>query len=424
MRIFNKLGNPALLACLVMTAVGIPGVVERIAFGQPPTPQPIPWGLWIAVYTFFSGIAAGSFVVAALAYVFDYRRFRPLVPYALLVSLVALISAVIFVMADLGHPERSLHIFLRPNLRSVMAWVINLYNVFGLVLVTMLAMVLRPAWAKRAADGGGRIAKLLAFGYVHGARPTYADSLSLKVVATLGLVCALGLGGGVGALFSALGSRAFWHSGLFPITFMISALLSGLSFVLGGASLMARGGHAFKGTLLILGRLIGYLLMVELIILPAETLIIVSGGIPSHLSVLHAIGAGPYPWVFWVLQVGIGMFGALLLLFLPKRASLAATSVASLCVLIGVFAFRLNFVIPQLAMGDFAITDGHAMYMPDLVEWSLVIFGFGLAGTMLAIGSKLLPLFSSTTPLDFELAAWTTEARQWSDLLRHQEEWR
>jgi molybdopterin-containing oxidoreductase family membrane subunit len=422
MRIFKK-PNPVLVACLVMTAMGIPGVLERIAFGQPATPQPIPWGLWIAAYTFFSGISAGSYTVAALAYAFDYRRFRPLVPFALLVSTVALITAVVFVLADLGHPERSFHIAMRPNVRSMMAWVIIMYNVFGIALISMLVAVLRPEWAKRAAETGGRIPKLLSLGYVHGSTEPYADSLLLKVMSIVGLACALGLGGGVGALFSVLGGRAFWHSGLFPITFMVSALLSGLSFVLGGASLMGRGGNAFKGTLLILGRLIGYLLAVELVILPAETLIVISGAIPSHINVLKAIGAGPYPWVFWGLQVGVGMFAALLLIFLPKRASLAAVSVASMCVLVGVFAFRLNFVIPQLAMGDFAVSDGHALYMPDLVEWSLVVFGFGLAGTLLFIGSKVLPVFSGNTPIDFELAArWV--ARPWSGLLRHQQEWR
>lgn len=422
MRTAFKTPSPVLLGCLVMMAVGVPGVLDRIANGQPASPQLIPWGLWIAVYTFFSGIAAGAYVVAALAYVFDYRRFRPLVPFALLVSLVSLVSAIVFVLADLGHPERAFHILLRSNTRSMMAWVIGLYNVFGIVLVTMLGVLLRPAFAQRAAEGGGRLSKLLAFGYVHGAPPP-DDSFGLKLLGMVGLACALGLGGGVGALFSVLGSRAFWHSGLFPITFLISALLSGLAFVLGGASLLGRGGNAFKGTLLILGRLIGYLLVVEMIILPAETLIVINGGIPSHISVLKAIGAGPYPWVFWILQVGIGMLSALLLVFLPKRTSLAAVSVASLCVLVGVFAFRLNFVIPQLAIGDFAISDGQGTYLPDLVEWSLVAFGAGLAGTMLFIGSKLLPVFSGNTPLDFELATrWV--ARPWSGLLRHQEEWR
>lgn len=418
-----KLPIVVFMGCLVATVMGLPGVVERAFAGMPEAPQQIPWGLWIAAYTFFSGISAGAFAVVALAHVFDYRRFRPLVPFALLAALVALIGAIAFVLADLGHPERSFHIFLEPNFGSVMAWVITLYNAYALVLVVMLWAVLRPHWARQAKATGKLLPRILAGGYRAPEGPPHRDSLSLKILAIVGLVCALGLGGGVGALFSVLGGRALWHSGLFPITFILSALLSGLSFVLGGATLLGRGGDAFKGTLLILGRLIGYLLIVELVILPAEALVIVNGAIPSHLSVLEAIGAGPFPWVFWGMQVGVGMLAALLLFFLPRRPSLAAYSVASLFVLVGVFAFRLNFVIPQLAMGDLAVTEGWGNYMPHLEEWPLVVFGVGLSGLLLLVGRRLLPVFSSNAPMDFELAA-RAAWRPWTGLLRHQQEWR
>ncbi len=418
-----KLPNPILVGCITLLLIGLPGVLSRVANGQPPTPQAIPWGLWICAYTFFSGISAGSFAVAALAYVFDYRRFRPLVPFALLVSLVALITAVVFVLADLGHPERAFHIALRPNQRSVMAWVIGLYNVFGIAVVSMLVMVLRPQWAKRADETGNRLYRLLALGYRGVPGQELGDSVVLKLIGILGLTSALGLGGGVGALFSALGSRALWHSGLFPVTFIISAMLSGLSAVLAGASLTGNGGHAFKGTLLILGRLIGYLLAIEMVIMPAEGLIVASGAIPSHLTVLKAIAAGPYPWVFWGVQIGLGTVAAMLLLFLPKRATLAATSVAALLVLAGVFAFRLNFVIPQLAMGDFAMSDGLAFYVPDVEEWQLVVFGCGFAGLLVLVGRYVLPVFSTSAPLDFELAA-RGDTRRWAGLLQHQEQWR
>lgn len=420
--------RPLLIGSLVVvTLAGIPGVLERVVFGHnaTQTPQPVPWGLWVVAYTFFSGISAGAFTVPALRHVFGFRRFRPLVPFSLVVALVSLTAAMVFVLADLGHPERSFHVFLQPNVSSVMAWVIGLYTVYGGVLVLMLGYSLRPGFAVQAVKPktgklSARISRFLAFGWKPTEKQRSRDALLLKLMALVGLACSMGLGGGVGALFSGLGSRSLWHSGLFPVTFMISALLSGLSFVLGGAALMGAGGKAFKGTLLILGRLVGYLLVVELIILPAEAVIVVSGAIPSHLSVISAIAAGPYPWVFWGVQLGIGTIAAMLLIMLPKRPSLAATSVAAMFVLMGVFAFRLNFVIPELAMGDFALVGAHTrLYVPSVIEWNLVVFGLGLSGLLIVAAQRLLPLFTEETPIDFELAARDVPST-WTNILHPQ----
>ncbi len=404
----TKAQKTILWASLVMLAASMPGMVERVLEGHAATqtPQSVPWGLWVAAYTFFSGISAGAFTVVALPYVFGYRRFRPLAPFALLVALVALVAALLYVMADLGRPERSWHIMMMPNFSSTMAWVITLYTVYGGALVGLVLFALRPGWHKKANESGSRIARLMALGFDGSEKSVRRNDLALKVLGAAGMVFALGLAGGVGGLFSVLGGRGLWHSGLFPITFTVSALLSGISFVVGGASLMGTGGQAFKQTLILLGRVVGFLLVGEILILVAEALVILNGGIPSHMNTVRAIAAGPYPWVFWGGQVGIGIVAALLLLFLPKRASLAATSVAALFVLIGVCAFRLNFVIPELATGEFAMSESHTqVYVPKAVEWQLVVFGMGLVGLMLVAGRKYLPIFGTDGAQEFEEAA-------------------
>ncbi len=409
----KRLPSTIFWASLVMLAASLPGLVERVLAGHvaTQTPQAVPWGLWVAAYTFFSGISAGAFTVVALPYVFGYRRFRPLAPFALMAALVSLAAALLYVMADLGRPERSWHIMLTPNFKSTMAWVIALYMVYGATLVGLILVVLRPGWHKRAGETGSRVARWLSFGYDGSEKSERRNDRVMSIAAALGLVFSLGLAGGVGALFSALGGHGLWNSGLFPITFTVSALLSGISFVLGGASLMGTGGQAFKQTLVLLGRMIGYLLIGEIFILTAEGLIIINGGIPSHLNIVRAIAAGPYPWVFWGLQIGLGIVAALLLLFLPRRPSLAATSVAALFVLIGVCAFRLNFVIPELAMGEFAMSEGHAsVYVPKAVEWELVVFGVGLVGLMLVAGRKYLPVFDADTAHEFDRAARAQQA--------------
>ncbi len=394
---------------LLMFVVGIPGLIDRVLHEHVNTAGNdfVPWGLWVAVYIFFSGISAGAFPIATLSFVFGKKRYRPLAATALLVSLMALAAAMIFVLIDLGRPERALHVFLGANPASVMTYEIICYTLFGPIVLAMLYMVLRPQWAKQAKKAEGlkaKLLRLLALGYELSEEQEQKDERILKVLGIIGLVVALALGALVGSLFAVLGARPVWHSGVFPITFLVSAFISGSALVLAVASLMGHGGLAYRKTLLSLARAIGIMLIVSLIILPCEALVVFKGGVPAHTAILKAIATGPYAWVFWVLHLGLGTLAAIAMLMLPKRPNLSVASVASLYVLIGVFAFRLNFVIPQLAQpGDY--------YVPNLVEWNSTIFITGLVGLMFLAAYRLLPIFAASTPIEFELAARRAEKK-------------
>ncbi len=395
---------------LLVTGAGMSGVYERFVHEHANTAgtQPVPWGLWIAAYTFFSGISAGAFPVAAMPFLFGNRRFRPLVPTALLVALVGLVTAMIFVLVDLGRPEKAWHALRAPNFDSVMTWVIWLYSGYGALLAAMLWFVLRPDWAQKAKETGSRIARLLAFGWEASSRQEKRDRHVLVGMSVVGLAMAMSLAGGVGSLFAVLGGRSFWHSSLFPVAFLVSALLSGGSIIVTAATLLGRGGYAFKTTLLTLSRYIGALLIVEMVIIPAEALIVIKGGIPSHVAVLKAIAAGPFPWIFWVVQLGLGTLLAAGLIFIPKRRSLTVASIAALLVLLGVFAFRLNFVIPQMMPTMEPVgTSLHIGedYVPNLLEWNIVVFGIGFAALTFLAGCRWLPILSERAPVQFELAA-------------------
>ena len=387
-------------AFLTMFLVGLPGIYDRIAYEHSHTAgsDVTPWGLWVVAYIFFSGIAAGAFPIAALPHVFGYRRFRPLVGTALLVSICALAAAMLFVLVDLGRPERAVTHVLHPNFHSVMFWVIASYGMYSALLGLMSYFSFRPSWGESAKSTGKLLYRALSLGYRGTEAQTRRNDLILRVVGSFGLLVSLALGGGVGMLFAGLGGRSFWHSGLFPITFIVSALLSGAALVLASATLCGRGGAAFKTTLLVLARFMSLLLVVELVIIPVEALLTLNGGIPSHVAVLQVIGGGPFAWVFWVLQLGFGTIVALWLLVGPKQQTLALAAVAALYVLVGVFAFRLNFVIPQLV-------NNSAPYIPNLMEWNVVICGVGVAGLVFLIGSRLLPVFPANAPMEFELAA-------------------
>ncbi len=390
---------------LVMLLAGLPGLWERVVYdrGGAASPDGAPWGLWVTGYLFFSGISAGAFPIAALPSVFGYRRFRPLVGTALLVAASALVGAMLFLLAERGRPEGLAALLFHGDPATIVFWILFSYGLYSALLIAMSYLAFRPHWGEAAASTGKVIHRLLAFGYRGTPGQAKRNDLALRVVGAVGILLSLTLASTVGTLFARLGSRSLTHAGLFPVTFILSALLAGAAAVLATATLFGRGGAAFKETLLLLARFIGLLLSVEVVVMPVEAIITLTGGIPSHIALLETVTTGPFAWVFWVLQLGVGTLMALWLLTGPKTPSLATASVAALYVLVGVFAFRLNFVVPQLVSASSA-------YVPSLMEWNVSICCFGASGLVLLLGSRLLPVFSANSPVEFELAAHEPEA--------------
>lgn len=389
----------------VMLLAGLPGMWERVVYdrGGAAGPDAAPWSLWVTGYLFLSGISAGAFPIAALPSVFGYRRFRPLVGTALLVAASALVGAMLFLLAERGRPEGVAALLFHGDPATVAFWILFSYGLYAALLVAMSYLAFRPRWGEAAASGGKLLPRLLALGYRGTPGQAKRNDLALRVVGAVGIMVSLTLASSVGMLFVRLGGSSLTHAGLFPVTFIVSALLAGAATVLATSTLFGRGGAAFKATLLLLARLIGLLLSVEVVVMPVEAIITLTGGIPSHLALLETVTTGPFAWVFWVLQLGVGTLMALWLLTGPKTPSLATASVAALYVLVGVFALRLNFVIPQLV-------GAASVYVPSLMEWNVSIFCFGASGLVFLLGSRLLPVFPASSPLEFELAAHEPEA--------------
>jgi molybdopterin-containing oxidoreductase family membrane subunit len=98
---------------------------------------------------------------------------------------------------------------------------------------------------------------------------------------------------------------------------------------------------------------------------------------------------GPYAWVFWGPQIFLGVAVPLLILFArPGGTSLRKIEeigLAGLLILIGIFAVRINIVIPALAVPLLPGVDTEqlrmtALYVPNWVEWlsSLGMVAVGL----------------------------------------------
>ncbi len=86
----------------------------------------VSWGFYIGNFTFLVGVAAAAVVLVIPAYIYDWKPIREIVIYGELLAVSAIIMCMLFVLVDVGRPDRLWH--LVPPLgtlnfpRSILAW--------------------------------------------------------------------------------------------------------------------------------------------------------------------------------------------------------------------------------------------------------------------------------------------------------------
>ena len=361
----------------------------------------VTWGLWVAAYIYFIGLSAGSFLVSSLVYVFNFKKFERIGKLAVYTALVTLMMALLSIWADLGHMGRAWHVMIFPNFKSPMAWMIYLYSTYMLLLFVEIYFLLRYDFVTGENESTlkGKIYRLLALGSKDKSEESkLRDKKIVKRLATAGIPIAILFHGGVGALFGVVAARPHWHSGLFPILFLLSALVSGGALLTLIASIFQQGWFKNKEVVIELGKMVLALLLLDVLFQVSEFLVAYRGGIPGHTAGLDLVISGPYAWVFWGWQGVIGTVIPILLLILPTRKSPRWVALAGLFIAAGIFGLRLNIVIPGLAVEEIhGLTQAiysmrvNPHYFPSISEWLLTfgIVGFGML--LFGFGEYFLP---------------------------------
>lgn len=117
-----------LLALLSITAVGFYYYLYQLRYGLFVTGlrDQVVWGSYIANFTFLVGVAAAAVMIVIPAYLYGYKDFKPVTLLGEMLASSALIMCIIYVMCDMGRPDRAWHLlpFIgRPNFpSSLLTW--------------------------------------------------------------------------------------------------------------------------------------------------------------------------------------------------------------------------------------------------------------------------------------------------------------
>ena len=362
----------------VAFVIGLWGVYIRLTAGHSEANYGsyVVWGLWVAMYMFFAGVAAGGVMLASLDLLFNVKVFKGTGNIVLVGSLATLAAALLCVWLDLGHMERIWKVYLQGNISSIMFHIVWGYTLFGLSIVAALYLSIR-----------------------------HRQSVWLKVVMVIGLVLSIYISGAVGALLGVQAARPFWHVGLFPVQFPVFSLASGAALMLILLGFVApKDAPNRRQQLWIVSILSVVLLIIKLYFLWADYSQSYYGGVPMNVDAVNLVLFGKYWWAFWIVQILIGSIIPIIVLVQPRLAKQAKVAGwMGVLLLIG-YAIARGLIlypaqtVPELALLAQAFTGPHLtfIYFPSAMEWAVAIGAVGLATLGVLLGSQYLPLFPDT----------------------------
>lgn len=330
-----------------------------------------PWGLWIGFDILCGvGLAAGGFTMAALVYIFNIKRFKPIVRPAILTAFLGYLLVIFALLFDLGHPYRVWHPIVHWNPHSVMfevGWCVMLYT-------TVLALEFSPIVFERL-----RWEKPLKF----------IKNLLIPLV-ILGVIFSTLHQSSLGSLYLIVPEKLYplWYSPLLPVLFFISSIAVGFSMVIFESYLSARAFNKKLERSLVsdLARVIVFILGIYLVV---------------KLQDFARRDAWSYMFLdrtetyfFWA-EMLIGILIPLVLLAIPKiRKNQQALFWSVLMVVIGFIMSRLNIAITGI--------EGYAgkSYFPSWIEISITLMIVSIGFVTFRWVVKNMPIFETTEELE------------------------
>jgi Ni/Fe-hydrogenase subunit HybB-like protein len=376
-----------------------------------PNEVELQWSVLIVLYPFITGLVAGAFILASLERVFRVEEVKPTYRLALLTALAFLIVAPLPLQLHLGHPERSLEMYLTPHRSSAMA-------MFGFVyLWYLMAVLLLEIWldyrrdivilAQSSTGWKKTLYRLLTLGsYNISPGALRVDDVVGWTVTLIGIPSAFLLHGYVGFIFGSIKANPWWSTPLMPVVFLFSAMVSGIALVL----LMYMLTSFLRKTpidMRCLDTVAKYLLYTFIIDFTLEMVDLIHRIYESDES-FRSLDFMVHTRLFFsqiVLQIFLGTLLPILLLASTQLFKLSESirkrlfAFASILTMIGIFAMRWNVVIGgQLFSKSFL---GYTTYKVDFVTREGLLpaaFLLVLPFAILFVLVKVLPPWQGETP--------------------------
>jgi molybdopterin-containing oxidoreductase family membrane subunit len=374
----------AWIAFLVATiAVGAVAYAQQVKVGLIATNMrdEVSWAFYIGNFTFLVGVAAAAVLLVIPAYVYHWKPIKEVVVLGELLAISALVMCLLFVLVDMGRPDRFHHIlpfFGTPNWpRSLLAWdalVLNLYLAVNVVLVSYLLFK-----TYRGKPYDKRIFLPLVL-------------LSIPVSLSTHTVTAF--------LYNGMAARPYWNASILAPRFIASAFCSGPAVMIILFQVL-RKTNKFEikdEAIWKIAELMAYAMFVNLFLLGAE-LFKEYYSATEHLLYTQYLWTGigehrtlvPYAWFSLFCSVA-----AFVLFLIPRtRRHFVTLNLGCLLIWAGVYIEKgMGLIIPGMTPD----TLGQIYeYRPSATEWGVAVGVFGIGFLVFTVLVKIaVPILVGT----------------------------
>jgi len=123
---------------LIMIAAGFGAYLYQYQYGLTVTGmgRDVSWGLYIGQFTFFVGVAASAVMVVLPYYLHNVKDFGRITVFGEFLAIAAVTMCMLFIVVDLGRPDRVLNVLIMATPHSVMFW--DMVVLSGYLLLNLL----------------------------------------------------------------------------------------------------------------------------------------------------------------------------------------------------------------------------------------------------------------------------------------------
>jgi Ni/Fe-hydrogenase subunit HybB-like protein len=345
----------------------------RVGLGVTGMSRDVSWGLYIAQFTFFVGVAASAVMVVLPYYLHNYKVFGKITILGEFLAVPAVLMCMLFIVVDMGQPMRVMNVILHPTPNSMMFW--DMMSLSGYLLLNIVI-----GWMTLDAERKGVAPP-------HWVKPLIY--LSIPWAVSIHTVTAF--------LYAGLPGRHLWLTAILAARFLASAFCAGPSLLI-LLCLIVRKWTRFdpgKQAIQTLAKIVTYTMILNVFFLLLEVFTGFYSQIPGHMHSFTYLFVGLtehghyygklIPWM-WT-SAGLAVVAISLLINPATRRNEATLVVAALAVFGSTWIDKgMGLVVGGFIPSPFeTVTE----YTPTLPEVGITLMVWGIGGLILTVLYKI-----------------------------------
>lgn len=330
----------------------------------------VSWGFYIAQFTYLVGVAASAVMLVLPAYFHHYKKFKKMIILGEFMAIAAVVMCMLFIVVDMGQPQRVMNVILHPTPNSVMFWDMTVLSGYLLLNVVI-------GWVTLEAE-----------------RHQVDPPKWIKFFIYLSIFWAFSIHTVTAFLYAGIPGRHYWLTAIMAARFLSSAFCSGPAILLLLAFLLKRltGFDAGKEAIQTLAKIIAYAMGINVFFYCLEVFTAFYSQVPGHMHPMVALFSGHDGHSLWVnawmwTAVVLGLV-SLLLIAMPSTRDNEKILPFTLIILVAATWIDkgLGLLIGGFTPNSF---EQITVYSPSIAELAIGMGVYGIGALVLSLLWKI-----------------------------------